>query len=234
MRIAFISDVHGNEVALQACLDAIQRLRIDRVHFLGDAVGYLPGEIPVLDRLEAEAIACQQGNHEAMLLAGRPPDAARDAVYRLGPARARLAGTAHWARIQAWPTRVAREFHGTRFLLVHGSPSDELFGYVHGDTDLGAFSGQEADVVIMANTHRPWIREAHGKVFVNTGSVGLPRDHGALAAFAVFDSDAGRCRIARVPIDVAEITRRYGNDIAPEVAQCFARKTERLVGEVVT
>ena len=234
MKAAFISDIHGNEIALLDCLGIIKRLHMDQVHFLGDAVGYLPGEIPVLDRIEAEGFECQQGNHEAMLLAERQPDLERDATYRIATARKRLSETMHLARIRAWPTRVTRLIAGRRFLLVHGSPSDELFGYVHGDTDLESFSGVDADVIIMANTHRPWIREAHGKIFVNTGSVGLPRDHGALAAFAVFDSDSGRCRIARVPIDVAEIARRYGNDIAPSVAQCFARRVERPFGEVVS
>jgi putative phosphoesterase len=233
MKIAFLSDVHGNEIALEACLAAIQRLKIDTVHFLGDAVGYMPGDVPVLNRLERAQISCQRGNHEAMLLGERPVGGARDTVYRLASARARLSKTPCWAQIKAWPTRVTREFGGRRFLLIHGSPADELFGYVHQDTDLEPFLAQPADVIVMANTHRPWIREARGRVFVNTGSVGLPRDHGALAAFAVCDASTGILRIMRVRIDIDEIRRRYGNDIAPEVAQCFLRKSEQLVGEMV-
>lgn len=233
MRIAFISDVHGNEVALRGCLDAIKRLRIDRVRFIGDAVGYMPGEIPVLDLLGAEGIECQQGNHEAMMLAPRVQDESRDGVYRLSPARKRLAGSAQLERIRKWPTRVVEAYGGKRFLLVHGSPTDELFGYVHGDTDLRPFSSTDADVIVVANTHRPWIREYGGKLFVNTGSIGLPRDHGALAAFAIFDSNAMHCHIARVPIDVREIARRYGGEIAPEVAQCFARRVQQPFGEII-
>lgn len=233
MKVAFLSDVHGNEIALDTCLAVIQRLRVDQIQFLGDAVGYMPGEIPVLARLKEEGIPCQQGNHEAMLLGERPPDEVQDAIYRLTPARARLIATPAWLQIQAWPTRVTREYGGRRFLLVHGSPSDELFGYVHQNTDLAPFCSEPADVIVMSNTHRPWIREAGGKIFVNTGSAGLPRDHGALAAFAVCDADTGVLRIIRVPIDVGEIKHRYGNEIAPEVIQCFARKSDHPVGEVV-
>ena len=233
MRVAFISDVHGNAVAFEACLGAIRRLRVDQIHFLGDAVGYLPDEISVLDRLAAEGIACQQGNHEAMLLAEPPVNGARDTVYRLAAARARLFDTPHWVQIRGWPTSVTREIGGRRFLMVHGSPVDELFGYVHQDTDLSPFSHQPVDVVVMANTHRPWIREVHGRTFVNTGSVGLPRDHGTLAAFAIFDADARALRIMRVPIDTKEILRRYGSDLATEVRQCFSRRSQQLVGEVV-
>ena len=234
MKAAFVSDIHGNEIALLNCLGAIERLQIDQIHFLGDAVGYLPGEIPVLDRIKTEGFECQQGNHEAMLIAERQPDPERDATYRIAPAQARLSATTHLARIRAWPTHVIRLIAGRRFLLVHGSPSDELFGYVHEDTDLEPFSRVEADVVVMANTHRPWIRELNDKVFVNAGSVGLPRDHGMLAAFAVYDSDSERCRIVRVPLDLPEIARRYGHDIAPSVAQCFARRVERPFGEIVS
>jgi predicted phosphodiesterase len=206
---------------------------VDSIHFLGDAVGYMPGEAPVLKRLEAECIPCQRGNHEAMLLANEPLSAPREAVYRLASARARLVDTPHWPQIRAWPARVETQFGGRRFLLLHGSPTDELFGYVHQDTDLAPFSGLPAEFIIMANTHRPWIREASGRVFVNTGSVGLPRDHGALAAFALYDANTGTLRIIRVPIDVEAIARRYGDDIAPEVARCFSRKTERPVGEII-
>jgi putative phosphoesterase len=233
MKVAFLSDVHGNEVAIEACLAAARRLNIDTIHFLGDAVGYLPGELPVLQRLEDERIACQRGNHEAMLLADTLVGETRETLYRLAPARARLRDTPRWGQIQSWPTRVERQFGGRRFLLVHGSPSDEIFGYVHEDTDLAPFSGLPAEVIVMANTHRPWIREIQGRLFVNTGSVGLPRDHGALAAFAVYDTDTGALGIVRVRIDVAEIARRYGNDIAPEIAKCFARRAEQPVGEIV-
>ena len=233
MKVAFLSDIHGNEIGLEACLAAARRLNVDTIHFLGDAVGYMPGEVPVLKRLEEECIPCQRGNHEAMLLADDLVNASREAVYRLASARARLVDTPHWPQIRAWPTRVEAQFGGRRFLLVHGSPADELFGYVHQDTDLAPYSGLPADIIVMANTHRPWIREAGGRVFVNTGSVGLPRDHGALAAFALCDASTGTLRIIRVPIDIGAIVRRYGDHIAPEVARCFSRKAERPIGEIL-
>ena len=232
MRFAFISDIHGNEIALHSCLGACERLRVDSIHFLGDAVGYLPDDEAVLGCLDSVGIACQQGNHEAMLLADQPLDRKRDELYRLSSARQRLENTIHWMRMGNWPTRVDRNLDGRRFLLVHGSPSDELFGYVYEDSDLAPFSEVAAEVVVMGNTHRPWVRSASGKLFVNTGSIGLPRDHGALAAFAIFDSSSDHCHIVRVPLDVQEILRRYGQRIAPEVAQCFARKPNRFVGEV--
>lgn len=233
MKVAFLSDIHGNEIGFEACLVAARRLNVDTIHFLGDAVGYMPGEVPVLKRLEEERISCQRGNHEAMLIANDPVKASHETVYRLASARARLIDTPHWPRIRAWPTRVEAQFGERRFLLVHGSPADELFGYVHQDTDLAPFSNLPADVIVMANTHRPWIRKAGGRVFVNTGSVGLPRDHGALAAFALCDAGTGSLRIIRVPIDIEAIARRYGGDMAPEVARCFSRKVEQPVGEII-
>lgn len=233
MRVAFISDVHGNDIALETCVDTLRRLNVDRVHFLGDAVGYLPDEAAVLQRLRKERIICQQGNHEAMLMGERAPDDAREALYRLAPVRARLLGTPEWHQACGWPRRMQVEYGGRRFLLVHGSPADELFGYVHQDTELEPFADVCADVVVMANTHRPWIRQSGGRVFVNTGSVGLPRDHGGLAAFALYEARTGSFRILRVRLDVDRIRAAYGPDTAPEVLACFARRADQPVGEIL-
>ena len=68
MRIAVLSDVHGNRSAFEACLEQVERLEADALVFLGDVVGYLPEERECIELLKASGFVCQQGNHEAMLL----------------------------------------------------------------------------------------------------------------------------------------------------------------------
>jgi len=223
MRVAFLSDVHGNALALDACLAHVRSVGADAVYFLGDAVGYLPAAREVLDRLAAEGIPCQQGNHERMLLtpAEVPPD--RETAYRLGAARARLDDT-HLERVAGWPVR--RELTAGRrsFLLVHGSPAAPLDGYVYPDTDLAPFTDLPYDAVVMGHTHRPFVRPSGGTVFVNAGSVGLPRDRGDSAAFALYDSEADRFETVRVPLDVPAILSAYGDRIADAVRACLLRR----------
>ena len=222
MRIAFLSDVHGNLIALDACLQRIAELGVDATYFLGDAVGYLPDARGALDRLSVAGIPSQQGNHEAMLLSGAPRSPEREAVYRLGEARAQLDDQQlQW--LATWPTQREVICDGARLLLVHGSPAATLDGYVYPDTDLTPFAGLSFDAVVMGHTHRPFIRTVGPTTFVNIGSVGLPRDHGNQAAFAVYDGPTRRFEIIRVPLDVDAILTAYGDRIAESVRNCLLR-----------
>jgi len=222
MRIALLSDVHGNAIALGTCLERVKVLGVDAIYFLGDAVGYLPAVREVVDRLEGDGIACQQGNHEQMLLSGSvPPE--REDTYRLTHARRQLDAD-RLRRISTWPSRRELNYGRHKLLLVHGSPAAPLDGYVYPDTDLSPFGELPYDAVVMGHTHRPFVREHRGKLFVNVGSVGLPRDHGNLAAFAVYDDEAHAFEIVRVPLDVEAILTAYGNDIDDSVRACLRRK----------
>jgi putative phosphoesterase len=222
MRIGFLSDIHGNAIALKSCWKRLAQLRPEAVYFLGDAIGYFPAAREVLEFLTHAGVICQQGNHERMLFApaGVPPE--REAVYRLNDARAQLSET-HLQTLASWPTVRELTVGGNTLLLVHGSPSTPLDGYVYPDTDLRPWHGVVHDVVVMGHTHRPFVRLSGAKLFVNTGSIGLPRDHGNLSAFAIFDSDLGAFEIIRVPFDVDETLLAYGSQIADSTRACLRR-----------
>ena len=222
MRVALLSDIHGNAIALDACLKRVRTLGVDAVCFLGDAVGYLPGAREVLDRLEEEAIPCQQGNHERMLLSPGEATPEREEAYRLENARSQL-DPAHLQRVAAWPNSRELTLGARSVLLVHGSPKAPLDGYVYPDTDLTLFHDVPYDAVMMGHTHRPFVRTSGGRLFVNTGSVGLPRDRADQAAFAVYDAQAHHAEIIRVPLDVDAILAAYGDQVADSVRACLRR-----------
>jgi putative phosphoesterase len=222
MRVALLSDVHGNAIALDACLKRVATLDVDAVYFLGDAVGYLPAAREVLNRLEGDGVSCQKGNHERMLLNPAEVSLSREDAYRLAPAREQL-GQERVNRIASWPVSRVLTCDDHTLLMVHGSPASPLDGYVYPDLDLAEFHGVAQDVVVMGHTHRPFVRESGGKLFVNTGSVGLPRDEGDRAAFAVYDGAAHRAEIIRVALDVDAILAAYGDQIAESVRACLLR-----------
>jgi predicted phosphodiesterase len=64
-------------------------------------------------------------------------------------------------------------------------------------------------VLVFGHTHKPWIREHGGVLFVNCGSVGKPKDGDPRAAFAVLEASADgvRARIERVDYDAASVAR---------------------------
>jgi putative phosphoesterase len=231
MRIALLSDVHGNALALEACLDRLDRLEVDERVFLGDVLGYLPGEVECLSALAAAGFACQQGNHEAMLLAGtETPEG--EAVYRHEAARRRLGGEG-LRTIASWPVSRTVERDGRRVLFVHGSPDDPLEGCVYPDADLWGWERLPYDAVFIGHTHYPFVRRLGRLLIANPGSVGLPRDAGSLASFAIFDSETWDCAHVRVPFDAAEVVRRAGDGLDTATLACLARPAVRVVGEVV-
>jgi predicted phosphodiesterase len=224
VRIAVLSDVHGNAVALDACLARLDWLDVDERVFLGDVAGYLPGEVECLRALRAEGFACLQGNHEAMLLAG----SGGDPVYGHEAAARRL-DAAGIRMLAAWPVTLTMEVGGCRMLFVHGSPEDPLAGYVYPDADLAGWDALPYDAVFMGHTHRPFARRAGHVLVANAGSVGLPRDAGGLASFAVFDTDTGECAHVRVPFDVGEVVRRAGAGLHPAVVAALHRRPAEAV-----
>jgi putative phosphoesterase len=110
------------------------------------------------------------------------------------------------------------EFGGKRVRLVHGSPR-KVNEYLFEDKPARTFeriaAGADCDVLVFGHTHKPWVHEYGGVLFVNCGSVGKPKDGDARAAFAVFDADDGRIQVDILRVDydaesVAEEVRRVG------------------------
>jgi predicted phosphodiesterase len=227
-----MADVHGNAIALRKCLSHLRRLGAEEIVFLGDAVGYMPGESEVVELLQSSAATCLRGNHEEMLLSPERRRSDLETVYRLGAARKRL-GRASLEALASWPVSREMVWAGRRALLVHGSPGDPLEGYLYPDTDLSLHADVPFEVVVTAHSHRPFIRTCGGKTFVNVGSVGLPRDRGDLGAFALCDPGSGALSVHRFEFDVDEVVAAYGDDLDASVLECLRREAADVEGGVL-
>jgi len=233
MRIALLSDAHGNPFGVNRCLRAAQALSVDTIYFLGDAVGYLPGECQVIRLLAEAGVPCQIGNHEAMILGRLREPRANESLYLHGPAGMRL-GEQGLDVFRTWPDGREFDLDGHRVLLIHGCPSDPLEGYCYPDTDICAFEQLPYDVVVMGHTHRPFIRQAGRVLAVNVGSCGLPRDQGDAPSFAIYDSKTNHATIYRVRIEPEEILHAFRDcAIHDDVRRCLYRTSTALVGEYV-
>ena len=93
----------------------------------------------------------------------------------------------------------------------------------------------EADFIFMGHTHRPFIREsATGKVFVNVGSCGMPRDRGDWGSATLFDEKSGDIRIIRFSIkeETDEMLKEI-TDLHPSILNFFNRNDEKSFGEFI-
>jgi putative phosphoesterase len=224
MIVGFISDAHGNELGLERTLVALRRMGAEKLYFLGDSVGYLPGELAVLRKLAEVDAHCIRGNHEEMLLGNLPVSESDESQYRLSGARERL-DTAAMADFKAWPTSRELNLDGARLLLVHGHPFDFTTGYLYEDSDFEPLSALPYDFVFCGHTHRPFVKKAGPSTFVNVGSCGLPRDVGNLASGAIYDSVSRDVQVIRTTFDVERLIESHHHDIHDAVVACLRRRT---------
>ena len=218
MRVAVISDIHGNLHALEAVLEDDDRERPDAVWCLGDLVGYGPRPNECCSAVRERAELCLAGNHDLGVLGELDleefaPDAASSALWTRGvlteEARSYLAG------LESSAVRPA-------FELFHASPRDPVWEYVlSGEAALAALELTSAPLVLVGHSHVPLAIVldgrrlagghapgeseadlAKGRWLLNPGSVGQPRDGDPRAAYLLVDLDAKRAFFRRVEYPV--------------------------------
>jgi diadenosine tetraphosphatase ApaH/serine/threonine PP2A family protein phosphatase len=219
MRIAVLSDIHSNLVALDAVL--AHAGTVDAVWQLGDVVGYGPDPDGVVARLAEIGAVGVLGNHDAAALGGPEIDWFNpDARSAVAWTRDTIAdATRTW--LAALPP--VAEIDGVT--LVHGSPRDPLREYV---TDGGAAAENLAELPTRlgwhGHTHVPvaWLADSDRvtawapglsltldvggrRALLNPGSVGQPRDGDPRASYAILDPEADAITWHRVAYDIAAV-----------------------------
>jgi putative phosphoesterase len=184
MKLAIISDIHGNLHALDAVLDAIAQDHVDQIICAGDMVTPLPTSLQVWNTLKRMNIPRVRGNHEEYLLNYFASDTS---VMRTAP---QFRGILYIAECLSQP--VVQEFStlplchtvsgcpGETVVICHASLSNTRTSYLDGlddamKQDLDRCSGT---LIVSGHTHRVDQRTWNGTQMISVGSVGLP-EHGA-------------------------------------------------------
>ena len=225
MRIALISDLHANLVALDAVLADAAAADAGRVICLGDIVSLGPEPRETLARLRERGIPCVQGNHDP--LAPNPPCLAELEAW----CEACLTADER-AWLRALPSRIEIALDATTTLLcVHGSPRsfDEQVLAETTNADLETMlTGHEATITVCGHTHVQLLRRVRDRLIVNVGSVGMPFEeayHGEgeprvlpWAEYAIVSFENGRLSVdlRRVPFEFAAYAERVRKSGMPE------------------
>ena len=237
MRYALISDVHANLPALEAVLaDTDARPEVGATYHLGDLVGYAPWPDETVELIRSHGIAGVAGNYDSTTATDyrhcgcRYEDARQEELSHLSYEWTRAHTSAETKRfLGGLPFRIdlrplGGHMAGPRLVLVHGNPvlntvywtedRSDRFCLEMADT-LGAKSG---DVIAFGHTHRPWHRTIEGVHFVNTGSVGRPKDGDWRAGYVLLDMDGDGVAVefVRVEYDVERATRAIRESELPD------------------
>jgi diadenosine tetraphosphatase ApaH/serine/threonine PP2A family protein phosphatase len=219
MRVAVLSDIHSNLVALDAVLAAAGP--VDAIWHLGDVVGYGPDPDGVVDRLGRLGAVGVAGNHDLAAAGG-------DQIDWFNPeARAAM----EWTRsrispaTKSWLAALPGRDRIGGFSLVHGSERDPVWEYItsvpvaraslavlptqlglHGHTHVPmAWAERDGRVEAVSPGSGSTFAIAEGRALLNPGSVGQPRDGDPAASFLLIDEEAAVCTWRRVAYDIEAV-----------------------------
>lgn len=199
LRVALLSDIHGNLTALDAVLADIVASGGPALYCLGDLVGYGPDPVGVIDRVRSLAIPTILGNYDSGIGERRG-----ECGCHYSTEQAKADGAASYAFTEravdddraSWLTSLPRELRfeeqGVRVLLAHGSPRriNEYLLPDRSDAQLTRLARDaDADVVCVGHVHVPYHRrlaaDDGGAVhYISAGSVGKPKDGDPRACWA--------------------------------------------------
>jgi predicted phosphodiesterase len=232
MRYGFFSDVHANIEALKACVLDFRSEKIDRLFFLGDAVGYGPNPDECVKLIDKISEISLMGNHDYAALG----------LMETEYFNQYAAQSVGWTKdsLSKKSVEIMTDFELTHqiddILMVHSSPKDpENWHYILDMDDAEEnFNYFQQKICLVGHTHRPYIVYKSGsdnavlsrqteeilqddcRYLVNIGSVGQPRDGDPRSCYLIYDTETGRISLRRVQYNVRDTQNNMAKVGLPE------------------
>ena len=214
MKIAVFGDIHGNLEALKAAYAAVVSEGAEKIFHLGDLGGYAPFVNEVVDFLIEHGIEGVQGNYDDAV----GYDKEHCGCKYEDPIQAEMADLSFaWTKkhasqkakdyLRSLPFKISFSVQGRKVLLFHATPlKNNLYWFEERPEKFfrEMVKKVDADVMIYGHTHEPYRKDMGGKVFINAGSVGKPKDGDARACITLVEiTESGvQTFFIRVPYDV--------------------------------
>ena len=189
MKIAAISDIHGNIYSLMKVLEDIDEQKVDLVVCLGDLVGYGPHPNEVIALIKRRDIPCIKGNYDASVVDGGFTFIRDTSINSFSlPWAVEEVRASNKYYLSQLPTKLDYDINGVKVIFTHGSPykiNEYLFE--DGENTKKVMEEISEDVLICAHTHIPSYKKFGNKVFINVGSVGKPKIGRLNATYALIE-----------------------------------------------
>jgi predicted phosphodiesterase len=224
VRVAVLSDIHGNAVALEACLDDLAAAGgADRIVAAGDLCMDGPRPKRVIRRLRELGVAVVRGNTDRMIGVEDPAgfdDAERAAIlWQRGALGAELV-----AWLGAAPLTLAIGDDADGLFICHATAAhdDEHVWPDASDLQLERVTAGIAQrTLAFGHLHVPYVRRWRDRLLVNVASAGLPKDGDPRAHYAILTQQSGgwSVRSRRVPFDVDRVERQLRRSGIPHAGE---------------
>jgi len=217
MKLAIVSDIHGNLEALDTVLADLERRKPEAIFCLGDFVGYGASPNECIDRVRPLIEGAVMGNHDDAAIGRTALEGFNHEAARAARWTTEALTREHHDYLASLPMQL--EWHGAR--VVHATPSEpEAWHYVlspaEADFEMLHFTGP---LCFIGHSHYPGTFASHGtrslytrqpkvtlepglRYIVNVGSVGQPRDGDPRAAYLTWDDATGELEHIRLEYDV--------------------------------
>ncbi len=208
MRIAVVSDIHGNLPALEAVIADLAETRPDQVVLGGDLALGGPHPTEVVDRLRDLGWPSVLGNTDAALggLEAIPPAARGGFIPGVAAHTREMLGDER----TSWLTSLPLEWRSGDLVVVHAVPGDCWAIVAHDASDESvrdAFGGTGARMAAYGHIHHAFVRRMGALTVVNSGSVSLSLDRDVRASYVLIDGD--RVEHRRVAYDLEQVAADY-------------------------
>lgn len=212
MKIAFISDIHGNLEAFDAVLKDIKSQRAAKIICCGDVAGYGASPNECCYIVESMKIPTVMGNHDFACLdlkdIGKFNKHAQEALHWTNKTLLKE----HKEFLKKLPKHYGEQAGEFKIYVMHGSPDDELYDYVmpsRPNSELQAFLAKtNSDILVVGHSHIPFVKRFGRKLVINAGSVGQPRDNRPEASYAILNPETLAVEIRRVSYDIEKAAKR--------------------------
>lgn len=209
MKIAVLSDIHGNHIALQTVLEEAKRQRVDHLFLLGDQLGYFYRAIEVFELINDWSFDMITGNHERLFLEYLSASETRKKEINTKYGSCFSYYETHFTEtlineIKQLPEQKTVTKDDMSFLLCHGSPNDKD-QYIYPDASLEVLNANDKenlDFVFNGHTHYPMIYKGKNSFLVNVGSVGQSRTVGGIANWGIINTKNGVYTPQNTPYNV--------------------------------
>jgi putative phosphoesterase len=211
MKIAVISDIHGNSYALEEVLKVAKKEDVKKLLVLGDIVGYYYHPDRVLDLLNGWDYEIIRGNHEdilkSLVLGQMDPASVVDKYGHAHQHALHKLNTAQIGLLCNLPAQRSLSIGGLSFLMAHGSPwnPDQ---YIYPDAtveDLERCNSELHDFVLIGHTHYSFVYRNKNSTLINPGSVGQSRQVGGVAFWCMINTKNSTFELRATPYNTAEL-----------------------------